>query len=41
MDAIINALKVPFVAVPPGEKPSDRTVVLVWAAVGVIIGRSL
>lgn len=41
MDNVINALKLPFVTLPPEQKPSDRTVVLVWAAVGLIIGRSL
>lgn len=37
MDDIVNALKLPFMTVPPEERPSDRVVVVVWALVGVAI----
>lgn len=41
MDEIIAALKTPFVTIAPEERPSDRTLVLVWAAVGALVASAL
>lgn len=41
MDQIINALKTPFVTLPPEEQPAPKVVALVWGVVGVVLARAL
>lgn len=41
MNDVINALKTPFVALPPEEQPSPKIVALVWGLVGVLVARTL
>lgn len=41
MDEIVAALKIPFVTLPPEQRPPDRTIVLVWAAVGALVASAL